>query len=227
MWQTPVTDMEVLMSKLVPRIGVFSLLAGVVFLIACEDTPTEPGGESLASTELLINSLPRGVELSNGCHALTFHPTVDPVVRGGSVYGTEAADYIDCRGVSVKKNGLRIYGLGDNDLLRGTRGNDYIYGGRGSDLVIGWSGDDTVDGGPGDDNPAHGIPFEGSPGVPATAGVTGGWGNDIVLGGPGDDEVRGSRGYDICEGGPGSDGGFQASFQGCQECEDPDGDCPS
>jgi len=43
-----------------------------------------------------------------------------------------------------------------------------------------------------------------------------------VKGGPGNDRLDGGGDTDMCEGGPGVDG----PFVDCEECGDPDGDCP-
>lgn len=76
-------------------------------------------------------------------------------------------------------------GPGDDELL-GDRGNDLLNGGKGSDKLDGELGDDSLYGGDGTDR------------------LVGGLGNERLYGGPGDgDLIRGDRGNDLIDGGPG------------------------
>lgn len=82
-----------------------------------------------------------------------------------------------------------IFGyLGDDTLLKGSRGNDVVSGGPGNDRVEGSQGDDVLRGGSGRDQ------------------IDGGDGNDVIRGGPGNDVIDCGEGTnDRAWGGPGRD----------------------
>lgn len=124
-----------------------------------------------------------------------------------------------------------IFGGDDDDVLHGDDGDDFIDGGDGNDVIHGWYGDDTIYGGDGNDtisgnwgddyiNGGAGDDYirliiddntaEGGDGNDTIYGGVG-RGNDYVSGGNGNDVYivnavhSASSGYDIFEGGLGTD----------------------
>jgi len=55
------------MNKLLPRIAVFSLLAGLTALIACEDTPTAPAQDVVEAVGTPIASIGKAKHLPTDC----------------------------------------------------------------------------------------------------------------------------------------------------------------
>ena len=94
----------------------------------------------------------------------------DRVVAGGSRVGT-----------------LMYLGLGNDNVVSGSKADDVIYGGPGHDDIMGYGGDDVLIGGFGDDT------------------LRGFSGHNTLIGGPGNDDLAGSNGDDILEGGDGHD----------------------
>jgi Ca2+-binding RTX toxin-like protein len=115
---------------------------------------------------------------------------------------------------SVKKNGDRLYGSLQNDM---------IFGGDGADHVNGFGGNDFIESGAGDDKikDSHGNNIiysgDGNDTVVVEGGdnqVFAGYGNDKIYGGKGNDTLHGSygsdfisdvKGYNSIAGGEGSD----------------------
>lgn len=82
----------------------------------------------------------------------------------------------------------RIFGyLGNDTLLKGSKGEDRVWGGVGDDRLEGSDGADRLSGGFGSDR------------------VDGGQGGDWMLGGPGEDDLDGQNGDDEVRGGDGDD----------------------
>jgi Ca2+-binding RTX toxin-like protein len=72
-----------------------------------------------------------------------------------------------------------LFGLGENDTLKGGLGDDLLRGGAGNDVMSGGGGDDVITGEAGDDR------------------LTGDAGRDILVGGIGRDVLRGGSGEDL------------------------------
>ena len=82
----------------------------------------------------------------------------------------------------------RIFGyLGNDTLLKGSRGDDFVSGGPGNDWVEGSRGNDELRGGAGRDH------------------IDGGDDNDVIRGGPGADVIDCGAGNDRAWGGGGHD----------------------
>ena len=100
--------------------------------------------------------------------------------HGNLFLGTNGPDWLDCSGSGV---GVRIIGLGGDDVLIGSDFADSIDGGRGDDDITGNDGDDFLRGGPGNDNP-----------------INGDGGADTIDGGPGRDDCHDAETVRNCEG---------------------------
>ena len=119
------------------------------------------------------------------------------------VTGTAGPDNIDCSAASLP---VQVSTGKGNDQITGSPFDDVLSGGPDCDVILAGNGNDLVDGGPGDD---------------MCGGLFGQAGDDHIKGGTGDDFLGGGIGDDECEGGKGTD-----QFSSCDECSDPDGDCP-
>jgi CubicO group peptidase (beta-lactamase class C family) len=109
-----------------------------------------------------------------------------------TLYGLGDNDTL--RGASRQANVLfgnegndRLYGGRQDDVLNGGSGNDRLFGDRGNDFLVGGSGDDYLSGGKGDDR------------------LKGGSGRDQLFGDDGNDYLDGGAGFDILNGGKGND----------------------
>lgn len=89
-----------------------------------------------------------------------------------------------------------IYGGPGNDHLFGSWGNDHLFGDGGNDTILGYRGDDTIVAGPGADRVLGGSGDD---------RINGGHGHDDLQGNSGHDTVHGRRGNDVLDGGPGND----------------------
>lgn len=118
----------------------------------------------------------------------------------------------------VPAGGMRVRGLGGDDLICGGPGNDHISGGKGDDEIVARGRNDVVRGGTGSDS-LHG---NGS-----NDRLFGGAGNDVIVAARGNDTLRGGSGSDALDGGPGVDrckggpGNASGEVDALSECEIP------
>ena len=137
------------------------------------------------------------------------------------VTGTDAADQINCSSASLP---VHVSAGKGNDNVLGSFWDDVLDGGPGCDRVHGNLGDDEVKGGPGNDTDMSrgGCTVAGGSGLaPNPGSLLGSSGDDHIGGGRGNDFFFAGSGSDECGGGKGAD-----VFSSCEECGDPDGDCP-
>jgi hypothetical protein len=87
-----------------------------------------------ATVEVSLGAPPAGATVT-GATSLRRPP-------GGRVRGSNRADVM---------TGTRLFGLGGNDVLRGSGGRDFLYGGTGRDLLLGRPQADRLHGGTGRD----------------------------------------------------------------------------
>ena len=188
--------------------------------LACENPIDTEQPDALSNPPAPSFSFHTGpVPLGNGCLDV-LDSGVTTRKGGKEVVGTDFYDYIDCRLYNLPgSKGVTVKAGKGNDWVIGSPRDDDLSGGMDCDRVVGLNGNDVVDGGPGNDS---GLGLGGCfVTVGVLGGLFGGNGADLVKGGTGNDFISGSPGPDVCEGGKGSD-----SFNLCDECSDPDGDCP-
>ncbi len=125
--------------------------------------------------------------------------SIELILGGGRIVGTDEDDVLDFSGVSLwTANNRRIDGKDGNDIIVAPSGlgGFELNAGGGADTVVGGDGNDDIDGGSGSDS------------------ITGGGGDDTIEGGAGTDTTSGGIGndvfianfsdhtYDIVDGGP-------------------------
>lgn len=116
-----------------------------------------------------------------------------------TLVGTDDADWI---WLGRRGFGDWAYGLGGDDILRGSADDDNLDGGDGNDRLRGWGSSDNLWGGAGDDR------LNGDAGDDS---LDGGDGNDILIGAADADTIFGRAGSDIAYGGDGDDNVFGGS----------------
>lgn len=103
------------------------------------------GGDGADTLELFSITL---AVVSFSASALGFE-RVKGLSGGASATGNDKDNNFDFSGLDG--TGLRVLGLGGNDVLMGTAGGDDLLGGGGNDTLVGGAGDDELVGDLGDD----------------------------------------------------------------------------
>lgn len=142
----------------------------------------------------------RGNDIIFGGLDLSFPDALNIPNDGGDLQPANNADTI-----TAGYGNDTVYGMDDDDSIRGDQGNDLIFGGADNDFISGGDGTDTLHGDQGNDA------LEGDTGDDLLYGgigndmLSGGLGNDTLDGGEGDDALAGSDGDDVLAGGAGND----------------------
>lgn len=115
---------------------------------------------------------------------------------GGTVYGNDGDDTLRAVGDSRDRM-ARLFGMGGDDRLVGSKGRDRLDSGSGTDTIRARSGEDKIDSDDGDDRVHAGAGDDDITNDDGDASIWAGRGNDWMASGPGDDILRGGRGTDV------------------------------
>lgn len=107
--------------------------------------------------------------------------------------------------VFAPRNGGRVDGTDQDDVITGFTGHDLIYAGAGNDRITTNQGNDTIYAGAGNDIILSGIGNDVIYGGEGNDQLIAGSGDDFLFGGDGDDTLSGDLGNDYMSGGAGND----------------------